>query len=94
MILSTVLRPPTAPPEEKPRETAREKSGALEAYRRRSRRYDRAIAIGVIGEFRSRERRRQGNIISSGRTISRSIGSNTVIKFNSYRRIEQLANFG
>ncbi len=49
MILSTVLRPPAAPPEEKPRETARQKSGALEAYRRRSRRYDRAIAIGVIG---------------------------------------------
>ncbi len=49
MILSTVLRPPAAPPEEKPPKKAPRRSGALEAYRSRSRRYDRAIAIGVIG---------------------------------------------
>jgi hypothetical protein len=48
VILSTVLGPPATPPEKKIRKSAGPRSGALEAYRRRSRRYDRAIAIGVV----------------------------------------------
>lgn len=47
MILSTVLRPPKAPPTEQTPKAEARRSGALEAYRRRSRRYDRAIFIGV-----------------------------------------------
>lgn len=48
MILSTLLRPPAAPPEEKAPETKRPASGALDGFHRRSRRYDRAIFIGVM----------------------------------------------
>jgi hypothetical protein len=47
VILSTVLRPPKAPPTGKNPKAKAPRSGALEAYRRRSRRYDRVIFIGV-----------------------------------------------
>ncbi|NIR44050.1 MAG: hypothetical protein GWN99_05990 [Gemmatimonadetes bacterium] len=47
MILSTILKPPEAPSEERP-PAASPRHGPLEAYRRRSRRYDRALAIGVV----------------------------------------------
>ena len=47
MIFSTLLRPPKAPPEETPPGVLRPMQRSANAIRQRSRRYDRALAMGI-----------------------------------------------